>query len=342
MLKKLFNFFIVSLPFVLFMQYGCDTKRSSEGDFDNIIVFSDSSLYLDIESGLDNVFDNFVHTPHAERSFYHKWSPLNLMDVYKKRRNVILVGLLNKDDPISEYVKKMLSPELLKKVENGEVFEIFKEDLFAFDQMGLILCAPDKEQLLSNLSNQSESIYERFEDYHFERLNRILFSSDEQYEIEEFLAREYGWTIRVPYAFQVVERSIDSNFVWIKRPDPSRSIFVFRTKADESNITEDWIRDIRDSLATVYLDGDSISVNDTYVMHTQYDGMPAVKMVGIWQNHQLIVGGPFRTYVFYEEKSDYIYFIDISVVAPGKRKKPFLDQLEVVARSFKIVANESK
>jgi uncharacterized protein DUF4837 len=339
-LKKLFNFLIVALIFVVLLQFGCETRVSSEGDFDHIIVFSDSSLYLNIESGLDNVFDHFVHTPHAERSFYHKWVSLKLMDSYKKRRNVILIGLLDQDDPVSEYVKKMLSPELLERVENGEAFEIFKEEIFAFDQIGLILCAANKEQLLSNLSIQSESIFKRFEDYHFKRINRILYSSEEQQDIEEFFAKEYGWTIRVPYAFQVVERSRDSNFVWIKRQDPGRSVFVFRTKTDKSKITEEWIRTVRDSLANVYLDGDSVSIEDTYTLQTEYNGIPAMKMVGIWQNHEIIVGGPFRTYVFYEEKSDYIYFIDIHVIAPGKRKKPFLDQLEVIARTFEIASNE--
>ena len=238
MLKILFNFLIIALLFLAFLQFGCGTKISSEGDFDHIIVFSDSSLYLDIESGLDNVFDQFVHTPHAERSFYHKWVPLKLMNSYKKRRNVILVGLLNQDDPVSEYVKKMLSPELQERVEKGEVFEIFKEEIFAFDQMGLILCAANKEQLLSKLSIHSDLIYKRFENYHFERLTRILYSSEEQHDIEEFFANEYGWSIRVPYAFQVVERSRNSNFVWMKRQDPSRSIFVFRTKSDKSKISD--------------------------------------------------------------------------------------------------------
>ena len=340
MLKKLFKFIIVTIAVVAFLKLGCETKSSSVGDFDQIIVFSDSSLYLDFEDGLDEVFDHYVYTPVAEKSFYHKWSPLNLMDSYKKRRNIILIGLLNQDDPISEYVKKILSPELISKIENGEVFEIFKEDIYAYDQMGIILCAANKKHFLTNLNARSESIYKRLEDYHFNRLNRILFSADEQYEIEEFLTKEYGWTIRVPYAFQLVKKSRDSNFVWIKRTNPSRSIFVYRTRADKSLISEQWIRNKRDSLTTVYFEKDSILIGDTYTMQTDYNGLPAMKMVGVWQNKPLYVGRPFRTYVFYEDKSDYIYFIDISVVAPDKSKKPYLDQLEVVAKTFKLAPDK--
>jgi len=339
-LKKLFNTLILTFLLVLLLTFGCDIKSSSVGDFDHIIVFSDSTLYTEIESSLNQIFDKFIYTPHSERSFLHKWVPLNLIDSYRKRRNIVLIGLLNQDDPVSEYVKKMLSAEVQERINKGQIFEIFKEDMFAYDQLGLIICAANKKQLYSKLLDQSEAIYNKFEDYHFKRLNKILFSGDEQFDMEEFLTNEYDWMVRVPYSYQIVERSRDSNFVWIKRTEPSRSIFVYRTIADKSKIQENWIRNVRDSLATVYFEGDSISVEDTYALQTDLNGTPVMKIVGIWQNHQQILGGPFRTYVFYDEKSGYIYFIDLSVVAPGKRKKPFLDQLEIIAHTFKITSNE--
>ena len=340
MLKKLSRtIFLISL-LVMLILFGCDTQRSSVGDFDHIIVFSDSTLYAEILPNLNQIFDKFIYTPHSERSFLHKRVPLNLIDSYKNRRNIILIGLLNQNDPVSEYVKKMLSPEIQERIEKGEIFEIFKENLFAYDQLGLIICAKNKKQLVTKLLNQSESIYNKFEDYHFKRLSKILFSSDEQFDIEEFLTNEYGWLIRIPYSYQIVERSRDSNFVWIKRTDPSRSIFLYRTIADKSKIEENWIRNVRDSLATVYFEGDSISFRDTYSIVTELNGTPAMKMVGIWQNHQQILGGPFRTYVIYDKNSGYVYFIDLSVVAPGKRKKPFLDQLEIIAHTFKISSNK--
>ena len=336
MYKKQFKVLYLLILLFGLIHFACETKSSSEGDFDQIIVYADSAIYNTIELSLDKVFDHYVHTPHAERSFYHKWSPIHLMEAYQERRNIIMIGLIESDDPISEYVKKMLSQEVLEKVQNGEVFEIFQENLFASEQMVIILCATNIEQFLQSLSNRAESIYDRFEEYHFERLTKILYSSDEQTDIQDFLADKYGWSIRVPYAFQVVQRSVDSNFVWLKRPNPGRSIFVYRTKYEENNINEDWIIHVRDSLSLIYFDADSVLKEETYAVRTEFNGIPAMQVIGIWQNHQLIVGGPFRTYVFYDEKSDYVYFIDISVVAPGKRKKPFLDQLEVVAHTFKV------
>lgn len=339
MLKKLFNIFIL---IIVLLALGCDTKTSSVGEFDHIIVFCDSTLYKEIEPNLNQVFDNFIYTPHSEKSFLHKWVPLNLLENYSKRRNLIFIGLLNQNDEVSEYVRKMLSPEIQDKILKGEIFEIFRENIFSYDQMGLILCAANKQEFISNLSLQGDNIYKKFERYHFKRLNTIQFDSGEQFDIEEFLINEYGWKVRVPYSYQVVERSVDSNFVWIKRSEPSRSIFVYRAKGAKSKINEKWIIEVRDSLATAYFEGDSISVEDTYIIDTELNGISATKLVGIWQNHQQIIGGPFRTYVFTDDSTNYIYFVDISVVAPGKRKKPFLDQLEVIANTFEISKNTKK
>ena len=41
MLKNLFKILIVTLPIIVLLKFGCETKTSSEGEFDQIIVFSD-------------------------------------------------------------------------------------------------------------------------------------------------------------------------------------------------------------------------------------------------------------------------------------------------------------
>jgi hypothetical protein len=204
--------------------------------------------------------------------------------------------------------------------------------------MAIFLSSANKKQLLQNLTNYSERIYTEMEKYHFQRLNKIMYSDNEQYDVENYLASTFGWKIRIPYEFQVVKKSDDYNFIWIKRTDPSRSIFVYRMKGDSALINEEWLIDKRNELATKYYEGDSVDTEDTYALYTRLSKFSALKLVGVWQNHQQILGGPFRTYAFYDSKNSYIYLIDISVVAPGKRKKPYLDQLEVIARTFQFVS----
>jgi len=54
----------------------------------------------------------------------------------------------------------------------------------------------------------------------------------------------------------------------------------------------------------------------------------------------LLVGGPFRTYIIHEPQDSLLWFVDIAVMAPGRLKKPYLDQLEVMAHTFEILKPE--
>jgi hypothetical protein len=51
-------------------------------------------------------------------------------------------------------------------------------------------------------------------------------------------------------------------------------------------------------------------------------------------------GGPFFTIAFKDESRRRVYFLDGSVFAPGREKFPFLQQLEVMARTFSPVNNQ--
>jgi hypothetical protein len=94
---------------------------------------------------------------------------------------------------------------------------------------------------------------------------------------------------------------------------------------------------MRDSLTTVHFEADSIDLNDTYLQLVQFRGRETKKLIGIWQNHRHYIGGPFRTYAFADPVEKYMYLIDMSVTAPGERKKPYLDQLDIMANTFEFV-----
>ena len=99
---------------------------------------------------------------------------------------------------------------------------------------------------------------------------------------------------------------------------------------------------LRDSLSYEHFQGDSVNREDSYLKRTTFNSREAVKLVGVWENFNPQVGGPiggpFRSYIFADSKNGWIYVIDLSVTAPGKWKKPFLDQLEVLVASFRLTS----
>ena len=336
MLKKVLSSLILISQCIFFVP-GCEYKPSSFGDFEKIVLFADSTLYHQIRTELEQTFDQFIYTPHSEKSFYLDLQPLKMLDTYQSRRNLLFIGLLNGQDQVSKFVNKVLSENVRESVNKGELFEIFREDLFATEQEVMIFTARDIGTLQKNLSDRKDIIFNRLNKSYFQRLEYAMFLKGEQSVIEEYLIKEYGWKIRVQHDYQIVKEAKDKSFIWFRRMNPDRCLFIYRfpiKNLDEEGL---WLYHTRDSLATIYFEGDSIDREDTYIQFVEFLGKKAKKLVGIWQNHTYYIGGPFRTYAFTDENEKDMYLIDISITAPGHRKKPFLDQLEVLANSFQFV-----
>ncbi len=204
--------------------------------------------------------------------------------------------------------------------------------------MAIIFPAASLELLRQNLIEHKDRIYKNLEDYYYQRMEKIMFLRGEQTALEDYLAENLGWRIRIQHDYSIVKETDDSNFIWFRRFKPDRNLTVYRFKADMLPEGDDWLIQLRDSLAAVYFESDKVDREDTYLVRTNFQDRPAVKMIGVWQNHQLLIGGPLKTFAFFDPQSKFVYLIDLTVTAPGKRKKPFMDQLEIMARSFRFAS----
>ena len=338
MLRKVFhNIILISL--VQLSVSSCDYKPASFGDFEKIVVFADSTVFKQVQTELEQIFDQFIYTPHSERSFYLDLQPLENLETYQTRRNLLFIGSLDGQDRVSEFVKRALSPQVQKSVEDGDVFEIFKENLFASEQEVIFISASNIQMLKRNLSDRKDIIFNRLNSSYFQRLKNAMFLKGEQFFLEDYLVSEYGWKIRVQHDYEMVKETEDKNFVWFRRLNPDRCLFVYRFPFKNLDDEGEWIYNMRDSLTTIYFEADSIDRVDTYIQIVEFLGRESKKLTGIWQNHQHYIGGPFRTYAFTDENQQYMYLLDISTTAPGLRKKPYLDQLEVMANTFQFVVD---
>jgi hypothetical protein len=315
----------------------CDYKPASYGDFEKIVVFADSTLFDQVQTELEQTFDQFVYTPHSEKSFYLDLQPLSLFDTYQTRRNLLFVGLIGGEDQVSAFMNTALSAQTKENVTNGSVFEIFQADLFSTEQEVIFLPAVDPEMLKKQLMDRKDIIFDRLHRSYLRRLEYAMFLKGEQEVFEDYLIKEYGWKIRVQHDYRIVKEAEDKSFVWFRRLNPDRCLFIYRFPFKNLDEDGDWMYALRDSLMTVHYEADSIDTEDTYIEIVQFLGKETKRLTGIWQNHHHFIGGPFRTYVFTDPKEENIFIIDITVTAPGERKKPYLDQLDIMARSFQFV-----
>ncbi len=335
MLEKTFNrsLFLFSL---LILFSSCKYESSSFGDFEKIYVIADANLYKNVKPELEQVFDNYVYTPHSENSFYLEYLNINSLNNYNKRRNLLFLVLLDGKDETSQYINRLLSDEVKQAISQGNIFYIFREDFLTQDQMGIILIGNDETTIRHNLLTYKDEIFDEMEAYYFKRLEKIMFLKAEQVVLADYFWENLGWRIRIQHDYHVVRESDSGNFVWLRRFKPDRNIYIYRFKGDSSALNEDNIINIRDSLGVVYFEGDSVSREDTYAKFEYFKEYPALTLTGVWQNHKHYIGGPFKLYALFDKSTGQIYMIDMLVTAPGERKKPFLDQLDVMGRTFTI------
>ncbi|MCG8606832.1 DUF4837 family protein, partial [bacterium] len=104
---------------------------------------------------------------------------------------------------------------------------------------------------------------------------------------------------------------------------------------DPGTIEPDWIVKTRNRMTRKFYEGDSINEDYTNSREVEFLGRRALMLEGLWENVPKVVGGPFRNYTFYDEKSDRVYMIDVAVFNPGGKKEPFLRQLDIMARTFR-------
>jgi hypothetical protein len=329
---------LISISFLVF--FGCDSKLGVWGYQDKIYVFADSALWLDIKDDLEEGLGQVLYTPQTEQYFYFEWQPLSKLNEHKKRMNLLFIGVQNESNKENDYLKKILPPEFKKGVKDGKYFYFFKDDLFHRGQTGLFLYAENRKSLKDNFNRLKNEIYAGLSNRYFIRLKEIMYKKGEQKEKEQYLSDYFGWKIRVQHDYYIANPNVKENYVWLRRFDPDRWFTVWKIKGDSSLLNQDSLIAIRNRLGDKVYSGDYVDSSETYLANVDFQGEKTVKLIGLWINDSLSIGGPFRSYAKYNIADSALYFIDYAVMAPTRRKKPFLDQLDVIARTFEITGKK--
>ncbi len=322
---------------VFFVILGCGKPVPIGNDYD-IHVLADSTIWKGTEDVLKQTFEKVERTPQPE-----KWFTLVKQDLdnYKKFKNLLFLATLDADDKISEAIKKSLSPEAMQKVKEGE-FMFVSENTYAQDQKVMYLIAPDVATLKQKITENSDAIFDQFESYWREFHKKILYSLNEQKDVEKHLLRTYGWMIRVPSDYKMVIQSARDRFVMFHRKLPYRWISVFWEEAtDPSVITKEYCIAKRDHWAESFYEGEVVDerFDPVIVEEVNFLGRRALKLKGLWSKDDKLGGGggPFWMYCFFDEETERIYFIDMHLFAPDLKKKKlhYLRQMDIMANTFK-------
>jgi len=312
----------------------CGHLPEGVGSNHEVMVLIDEDQWARLRGVLEEIFEKKVFTAQEENVFAVRRGRPEEFDFYKKWKNLIVLATFDRPGPTAELMEQFLSDEAMAKVAGGEAYLFVRANVWAQDQEVFFLAAQTEAELIERMTENSAHLFELMETALNVKITGIIYKQGRQPELERRLFENYGWTLKIPEGYAVVKELPDEGFVWIRRQQPQRWIFVHWEPSEEVAFTAEECIRWRDQAGEKFYEGDRIVPEHAAAEEVAFAGYRALKIFGIWENKNLLVGGPFRTYCFYDQDAGRRYMVDAAVHAAGTEKEPYLRQVDLIISTF--------
>jgi len=335
---KLWRFIL--LGYLIIFQFSCTVKREALGSDDEIIVVSAMEDEAHLQSILSAIFNDTLFTPEPEP--YYKLIFVSPND-YRRIKNStqIVIGALGEDpsNPAVDLVKNILSVQQYRNSISGDKPIIISKDPFARNQLLMVINTPNVEKAKEFATKNNKNIKSQYSTLFQNRQERYMFNNARQKDLEKHLLEDYGWSIKIPWGYEVITDSSEQQLFWIGQEMPFRWLAV---QWRDGSIVENYesAKEFIMDFPLEYFKNIQYSENYFELNTTdQFNQRLAWKVNGLWESIDDAQGGPFLAYLFYDGITDRTYYIHAMIFHPGNNKVILLQQLDLIAKSF-IVDNK--
>jgi hypothetical protein len=315
---------------------GCtDQLPESIGPARKLIVLADAEDWKTLESPLRDIFETVIYTPQEEKLFEVERGDVRLFYEHKHaiRKSLMIIAPINANHPTAQFMKELLSPEVQQSVKDGQTSVFWKNDIWAQDQILMIVSGADLPTLNDNLLTHADRLKSTLEHAVDENVVEYIYSFGEREALTQELIDNFGFGVRVPFGYHILESYPDSGFVALAKESPNRWLFVYTEKNVHPDLlTDDWCIQKRNEITKRFFGGDHIG--DVTVRHEEFVGKLAVVLQGLWENEEAWKGGPFKSYAFVDSDQNRFFYIDMGLYAPNKQKASYLHQIDLIAKTF--------
>jgi hypothetical protein len=244
-------------------------------------------------------------------------------DLLKKHRNILIV----------EIDKNQLEPKM-------EVVE----NLWAEPQVIIRITAPNKDLFISTLEKNIETFIEKYDKAERDRILAV-FSPTSKNKVTAEIAKKVNLKMTIPDGFFLAKSEPD--FIWVRKEvsEFSQGIIIFREPyLDTAQFSKASISARTMRMLKQYVPG---SVHESYMTLDEAYLVPepkavngfaadyAIELRGLWDVENDFMGGPYVSYTFADNESEYIITVFGYVYNPNKDKRNLLRQVEAILYSTK-------
>ncbi len=278
-----------------------------------------------VESRIRAILQSPVPTPQPEPEFLVRQVGSNRFDAYTRLRTVLMVGLVG-----DSVIATVLGPRV-DSLAAGEYGLFRVPNAWAVNQQLVVLAARDDSSLLRGLDAYAGRIRQTFRQVALDHAGRAVYRRGLDQARTGQLVERYLFSLDVPRGWHVNEDHAAAGFVFTFGHYPDRNVFVYWREGERPLDAAAFVR-LRDSLTRAYYDGDRVDSTGLRTDTVDFLGGACLRLAGIWQNDEEVMGGPFVSYCLNHQGR--FFMVDGLVYNPGKKKLDALLQAEVVVRSF--------
>ncbi|MGB0977805.1 MAG: DUF4837 family protein [Croceimicrobium sp.] len=292
------------------------------GILDVLVVCDDAMWQGDVGSALEEHFIGMVYgLPQPEPRFtLRQVNNEEFSDLLQRSRYIFLVS-----------------------AETDSAEFLYEKDKWARGQLVVHMSAADEVSLSRAIKSSRKAIGDRIESLERDRLMAKITPLTLK-EYPEFF-NKHGLKLEIPKDFGVSVAEEDVVVYWktTTRSDNGLLIYVGDLPAEGSIIGNEIIP-LRDSLTKLYVPGEregSHMVTETLIKPQfntiEFEGHFAIEARGLWRTVGDIMGGPFVSYTIYDEEKGRMIYIESFILAPQKKKRKSLFELEALVRSLELL-----
>jgi len=302
------------------------------GPSNEISVFTNVPRESAAMDTLRAVFERNVNVVSKEQAFVLDFVAFEHFDVHREVKNQIFAVNLSVDDALSRAVPGPLGVEGRRLMKDHRPFRLLIHDVYARGQTTLFVIGWSETDLRDALSEIPPiDLLREYETSVIRGLTETMYTLGDEPELARQVANEFGWTVHLPTGY-FASSDPEHDFVKFNADEPPRFLLVHWTDEPLPLDPATW-DPILAWMLTTYNDGDFADSSDTYTYAGSFQGRPALRWEGIWQNEKYTIGGPLRAVAF--RADDRSYIMAMEMFAPGAVKLPTLRQIEAIATTFR-------
>lgn len=266
-----------------------------------------------------------------------------------RRELKLFVKIANLSDTNSQLTQMVINDLGEQRIEeslrNNSFGVHVVRDKWAKGQLVVYLFGNSPEGIINGISRSFTQVNDRIQTFFESTIEAEIYGGGVNRALVNKISQKFGSTIRVPNGW--VEAIEEENFLWLRRELRDASLSLIFSEISYENVSQlspEYLRELRDSITTQYIssgkEGTFMTVEDQFLPLFDYqyrkNGLYTIELRGIWDMRNDFMGGPFQSFLFLNEDTNKLLFVDAFAYAPADDKRNHMIKLNHIVNTIEL------